>query len=224
MEAWERFEAGSIPTKEKRPELETWLERIPVGAKLLDLGCGTGGVSRQLVERGFAVVGVDVNEDALARARNEAPRASFYRRDVASTRGLALDEAPFDAVVGQLVLSIVGGPLERRSLLENARVALVPGGHLYLSASGVSSDINPGYRRTYEEDFPRTGERHTYFSRDAAGNVLYRTHHFEEDELRQLVESAGFEAVEIQKKRETSSRRPGEEAYFFYVSCRTRGE
>ena len=221
---WESFDPASIPTKDDRPELETWLDRIPEKSALLDLGCGAGGVSRRLVERGFAVVGVDINEQALSRARETAPGAKFYRRNVASAGGLALEEAPFDGVVCQLVLSIVGGPEERRSLLENARRALAPRGYLYLSASGVSGDINPAYRRRYEEDFPKTGERYTYFSRDEQGNVLYRTHHFEEQELTRLLEEAGFEVLEIRKKRETSSRRPGEAAFFFYASCRSKLE
>jgi SAM-dependent methyltransferase len=217
---WESFDPASIPTKEDRPELETWLERIPAASALLDLGCGAGGVSRRLVERGFAVVGVDINEGALSRAREAAPGAKFYRRDVASPGGLALEEAPFEGVVCQLVLSIVGGPEDRLGLLANARRALAPHGHLYLSASGVSDEINPAYRRRYEEDFPGTGERYTYFSRDELGNVLYRTHHFEEEELTRLLEETGFEVVELRKKREASSRRPEEAAFFFYAFCR----
>ena len=221
---WERFDPGSIPTKLDLAVLEAWLDGLRRGCAILDLGCGVGGVSLRLLARGFAVTGCDINTEALARAGDAAPGARFYRRDVAAAAGLALEEAPFDAVVCQLVLSIVGGPEERERLLRNARDALRPGGRLYLSASGVSGDVNPGYRRAYQEDFPLTGERHTYFSRDSAGNVLYRTHHFEEDELEELLVTAGFEAVEILKKCEASSRRPEETAFFFYASASVGGE
>ena len=50
------------------------------------------------------------------------------------------------------------------------------------------------------------------------GKVLFVTHHFTEQELRDLLTE--FERVEIIKKKETSSRRPDEVAYFFYVVAR----
>jgi SAM-dependent methyltransferase len=219
-EDWARFAASSIPTKTDLTVLERFLDRIPRG-RALDLGCGVGEGSRWLSARGFSVVGVDINEDALAGARKTAPSCAFHLRDVAAPGGLDLEGA-FDLVVCQLVVSIVGGLEARRRLLDNAFRALAPGGRLYLSASGVSDDINPAYARLYEQDYPLTGERHTYGSRDASGNVLYETHHFEEEELRLLIESAGFEAIEILRKEEASSRRQNERAWFLYALCRGR--
>ncbi len=225
-EDWARFEPTAIPTKTELGELEAWLDGIRPGkagpAHLLDLGCGAGAVSRRVYEKGFTVVGVDINSDAVAEARRTTAGATFHVRDVASPRGLELDEAPFDGVVCQLVLSIVGDVSDRRRLLANALDSLRPGGAFYLSASGVSDAINPGYGRLYEQDFPLTRERHTYCSRDATGNVLYRTHHFTEDELRDLLESAGFMDVVIERKKESSSRRPGEAAFFLYAFSRKR--
>ena len=220
---WARFDPRSIPTKSELPFLDGWLERASVReGRLLDLGCGVGEVSLRLSERGFSVVGVDINEEAVEQARRKVQGGAFYRRDVAAADGLALEEAPFDFVVCQLVLSIVGGPEERGNLLKNAHEVLAPTGHLYLSASGVSDDINPAYARLYDEDYPLTGERYTYCSRDASGKVLYETHHFTEDELQRLMEASGFEDVEIEKKREVSSRRPDEPAYFLYAFGRKR--
>jgi SAM-dependent methyltransferase len=218
---WTRFDPSSIPTKTELGPLEEWFSRTPgAGKKVLDLGCGVGEVSLRLAKRGFSVVGVDINEEALERARKLSPHGVFHKRDVAAAEGLHLEEAPFDVVVCQLVISIVGGPDERRSLVRNAWEALSPGGRLYLSASGVSDDINPGYARLYEEDYPVTGERHTYCSRDASGRVLYETHHFTAEELRSLLETAGFEELEIEEKIETSSRRTNEPARFLYAFCR----
>jgi SAM-dependent methyltransferase len=225
-EDWARFEPQAIPTKTELGALEAWLDGVrPREAgppRLLDLGCGVGAVSRRLFQRGFSVVGVDINSDAIAEARRTAEGVTFLVRDVASPRGLELDEAPFDGVVCQLVLSIVGDVFDRRRLLANALDSLRPGGGFYLSASGVSDAINPSYGRLYQQDFPSTGERHTYFSRDAVGNVLYRTHHFTEEELRDLLESSGFVDVVIARKREASSRRPGEAALFLYAFSRRR--
>jgi SAM-dependent methyltransferase len=221
-EDWARFDAGAIPTKGDLSLLESWLDSLPrsgAPARLLDLGCGVGVVSRRIGGRGFTVVGVDINGEAIEEARHGGEGA-FYRKDIASPAGLALEEAPFDIVVCQLVLSVVGTLGDRRGLLTNAREALAPGGHFYLSASGVSSAINPGYARLYAQDFERTGELHTYESRDADGEVLYRTHHFTEAELRALLDDAGFAEIAVVSKTETSSRRPGEAAVFLYAFAR----
>src|SRR5207237_748758 len=41
------------------------------GRRLLDVGCGTGGGLGAMLERGYDVVGVDVSEAMLARAREK---------------------------------------------------------------------------------------------------------------------------------------------------------
>ena len=60
-------------------------------------------------------------------------------------------------------------------------------------------------------------ESRTYYSRDAEGTVLYKTHHFTSDELRALLLEAGLEAVEVIAETETSSRRKSATANFLYV-------
>src|ERR1700682_2952550 len=42
------------------------------GSGVLDAGCGTGRVAIELARRGYATVGVDVDRDLLARARDKA--------------------------------------------------------------------------------------------------------------------------------------------------------
>lgn len=215
---WASYEPESIPSKSDLPELEHFLERVPRPCRVLDLGCGSGRVSQLLEGRGLDVVGVDINEAAVETARALCTdRARFHVRDICSAAGLDLEEAPFGAVVCQLVVSIVGGPADRLTLIRNAFGVLAPGGLLYLSASGVSDDINPKYRALYEADVSETEERYSYCSRDAEGNVLYVTHHFLPSELEQLLRVGGFQVDSLVTKLEASSRRPEEVAYFLYA-------
>ncbi len=215
---WASFDPESIPTKVDVPELEAFLADVGRKGSLLDLGCGNGGLSRALAARGYHVTAVDINAGAIASARESA--VSFHVRDILSTDGLNLSAAPFSIVVCQLVISLVGGVAERARLLQNAHDSLEPGGWLYLSASGISDDINPGYARLYDEDFAETGEHGTYFSRDSAGNILYATHHFTEPELRALLEASGLEVSRLTVKKEASSRRSDEAARFLYAVAR----
>jgi len=232
---WRRFDAGAIPTKESTPRLDSFLQAVKNEAAgqpltLLDVGCGSGRLSRRLFEQGFSVLGIDISPGAIHAARQRTVAADavgrslrFEEADVAADDPPRLDGGPFHVVVCQLVISIIGTIRQRANLLRHVHDVLRPSGHLFLSASGVSDTINAGYARLYAEDLRLTGERHTYLSRDAGGEVLYATHHFAADELASLLEAAGFGEISVMTEKETSSRRPDEAAFFLYATCRSPG-
>jgi SAM-dependent methyltransferase len=97
---------------------------------LLDLGCGTGRHSVELARRGYEVVGVDLSEGMLERARRRAigqaaSSTTFLRGDIQTMR---LDRR-FDAVLS--MFAVVGYQLSDaavRSTLANVRRHLQPGG------------------------------------------------------------------------------------------------
>jgi ubiquinone/menaquinone biosynthesis C-methylase UbiE len=47
------------------------------GMRVLELGCGTGGITRLLLARGVEVTAVDGSQRMLARARRRAPAATY---------------------------------------------------------------------------------------------------------------------------------------------------
>ena len=233
VEDWRRFDAQKIPSKASTPQLDGFLAAVQETAAqnrplaLLDVGCGTGRLGRRLYDRGFSVLGVDVNPDAVRAAQElsvpaDAPGRSlrFVEGDFAADQPPRIDGGPFDVCVCQLVLSIIGDARRRTNLLRHAHASLRPGGWLYLSASGVSDTINAGYARLYAEDMHLTGERHSYLSRNERGAVLYMTHHFTAEELVQQLEAAGFDRIGVTTEQEASSRRPDEAAFFHYATCR----
>jgi SAM-dependent methyltransferase len=227
---WRRYEAERIPTKSVTPRLEDFLDEVARATAtggapaVFDIGCGTGAVARRMAARGFVVTGIDVNPQAVESARRTAAKTSmescrFLVADAAAADAAGLPDGPFDAVVCQLVISIIGGPDDRARLLRAACSRLRPGGRLYVSASGVSDEVNPGYARLYAQDRAATGEPFTYFSRDDAGRILYATHHFTPEELAGLMTAAGFGEVAVAVEREASSRRPEEAAIFLYATA-----
>jgi 2-polyprenyl-3-methyl-5-hydroxy-6-metoxy-1,4-benzoquinol methylase len=60
-----------------------FVEAYGVGS-VLDAGCGTGRVGRELARRGLDVVGVDLDETLLQTARRKAPDLPWHLADLAT--------------------------------------------------------------------------------------------------------------------------------------------
>lgn len=105
------------------------LTRVPDGLvrRVADLGCGTGELTRTLLERWpqASVWGVDRSEEMLARAAEgpAQPRLRFVRADLASWE----PDAPLDRIVSNAALQWLPGHGE---LLERLTRFLAPEGAL----------------------------------------------------------------------------------------------
>jgi demethylmenaquinone methyltransferase/2-methoxy-6-polyprenyl-1,4-benzoquinol methylase len=117
--------------------------QVPDRGEILDVGCGTGGVTAALLGPGRRVTGVDRSAQMLAVARRKlsGPVAAGHvgLRQVGIT-GLDREFAPesFDAVVCCLVLSELTATEERYALDVFCRL-LRPGGILV-----VADEVVPG--------------------------------------------------------------------------------
>src|ERR1700688_1442866 len=64
-----------------------WLDRfsalLPKGASILDMGCGSGEpIARYLIDRGFAVDGVDTSSTLIVLCREHFPHRSWHVADM----------------------------------------------------------------------------------------------------------------------------------------------
>jgi SAM-dependent methyltransferase len=93
---------------------------------VLDAGCGTGRVGRELHRRGVDVVGVDLDAEMLETARARCPSASWIEGDISV---IQLGRT-FDIVLmaGNVINFVI--PEYRRQVLENLAQHLRPGGRL----------------------------------------------------------------------------------------------
>jgi SAM-dependent methyltransferase len=69
------------------PQAGVALERLlfsvlKPGARVLDVCCGCGHVTRELVARGYQVTGVDASVELIAQAQRDLPAATFIVADV----------------------------------------------------------------------------------------------------------------------------------------------
>ncbi|MBE9224527.1 class I SAM-dependent methyltransferase [Phormidium sp. LEGE 05292] len=71
------------------------LPHLPKGAEILDLCCGTGQLTQQLLSGGYRVIGLDGSEKMLHYARENAPNCQFILGDARSFEF----PSTFDAVI-----------------------------------------------------------------------------------------------------------------------------
>lgn len=122
-----------------------------IAGEVLDYGCGYGDLTYAMSRTHPRVVGVDVDPQRIAFAKNEYPELQF---DVCPENGLAFADGSFDIVTSVVVLPFV--PDAREYLREVHRV-LRPNGHLI-----VATKTWPWLRRTYRKlryGSPATGPR-----------------------------------------------------------------
>ena len=87
---------------QQRAMLESYLSGLPLnGARVLEIGCGTGAICRRLARDAAAVTGIDPSPVFIERARALAPEIAF---EVADGAQLPFPDGSFDVVICHTVL------------------------------------------------------------------------------------------------------------------------
>ena len=133
----ERYD-DAFPHKSAQIIATQWvIDRLSPGARVLDVGCGTGvPTAGMMVESGLEVVGIDVSAEMLRIARHNVPGARFVAMDI-----LEMDDSlgEFDAAVAFFSLLML-----RRAdipgVIRRVRSTLRPGG--YFAVGMVEADLD----------------------------------------------------------------------------------
>lgn len=193
---WEKFPVDNIPsTLQLYPIL---FERIQPELRIIDIGCGEGTISLDLLAKGYGpIIGIDLNEQCVECAserlkqRPEAQqnRCRFELRDALDA---GYEDGIFDVGIMQAFMTTLTTPHDRASALREARRILKPDGGLYM-AEFMQTWRHPLYYRRYIEGERETGKMGSFFARDLeSGEILYQAHHYSERELVDLLLEAGF--------------------------------
>jgi 2-polyprenyl-3-methyl-5-hydroxy-6-metoxy-1,4-benzoquinol methylase len=148
--------------------------------RVLDVGCGEGRLADELARAGMTVVGVDVAEEPLRRARARNPALDL--RCVPADGGWPLQDASFDVVwAGETiehVLDTAGWLSEvRRVLRSDGSLLLSTPAHGRLAMLGLAVS----HRKLDAHFDPRSDHLRFYTSRT----------------LRRLLEDFGFEDIDV---------------------------
>ena len=106
---------------------------FPQGAKILDVGCGNGNISRHLGRLGFDVHGIDISTEAIeyAKKRNSLPNVKF---EVKPAEQVVAEGQRYNAVVCSEILEHLHRPNDLVAVLretldgEGLLIVTVPNG------------------------------------------------------------------------------------------------
>jgi 2-polyprenyl-3-methyl-5-hydroxy-6-metoxy-1,4-benzoquinol methylase len=171
-------------------------DRLRAGARVADIGCGTGHAI-VLMAAAFpssTFVGYDLAQDAIEKARAEAAEAGvanaeFEARDVAQ---LTVAE-PFDAIVS---FDTIHDQVDPVAVLAHIYAALVPGGTYLMQEPNTSSNLEDNLANPAAPLIYAISTLHCLTVSLALGGAGLGTA-FGEQMARQLLSDAGFGEVSV---------------------------
>lgn len=171
--------------------LTDFMELLPAGGSVLDLGCGAGVPSTRRLAETFTVTGADISGVQIGLAREHVPGARFVCADVLD---LVLPDASFDGVAAFYSISHIPRE-EHPRVFSLVRRWLRPGG-VFVASLGAG-DI-AGWTGEW------LGVPMFFSSHDAVTN-------------RRLLAGAGLEVAQAEV---VTMREPEGDATFLWVICR----
>jgi ubiquinone/menaquinone biosynthesis C-methylase UbiE len=183
---YERFFVPSIGAPLAKELVDT--AAVHRGERVLDVACGTGVVARLAAARvgsTGSVAGLDLNPGMLAVAGSVTPRGAAIAWHEASAEAMPLPDDAFDVVLCQMGLQFVP---DKNAAAREMRRVLKPGGRLAINL--------PGRTPPLFEAVDQALERHV--GSEAAGFVRTVFSLHDPEEIRRLLNSAGFNDVHVQ--------------------------
>jgi len=190
------------------------LSKLPKGAHILDLGCGTGNLAYALWEKGYHVTGVDVSAGMLCEARELAPEVEFVQQDM---RSFKRPETFHGVIAVFATINHLVSEEDLRQVLGNVKVSLIEGGWLVFDFNTVS-----GLRERWQGDEAVVEEDMVVISRGrydekrgiatstitafrSQGGLWVRSdaeielRGYEEAEMKELLGFMGFDEIEMHR-------------------------
>ncbi len=120
-------------------DLDAMLSQLKPGARILDVGCGTGYFMNYVKLRGFYVEGIDKSEEMLTQLKRVYGN---FDVQVADARSLSFSDNEFDAVISIETIRYFD---DRHALLKEIERVLKPNGFAFITAAPIYSSNAYGF-------------------------------------------------------------------------------
>lgn len=172
------------------------LDVLRVGQVVLDVGCGSGSITRGIVDRvgpeGY-VIGIDVSDQLIKHAQDNFQGIKNLHFEVADINNFS-HKTKFDVITSARVLQWVANP---REILEKMKALLKPGGCIsildYNHEKIVFTPDIPRIAKTFYDAFLK-------WRKDAGMDNAIADH------LQEMFESIGMQRINIEDHSETSQK------------------
>lgn len=228
---------GESPRQQMADFIEdVWVERAQRVRRVLELCCGTGLMTRQLVERGYEVTAVDRSETMLALAKARlGDRADFRQIELPD----ALPEGADAVVCTAAAFNYQPDPETLGATFRAVAAVLPPGGVFVFDIetaallkghwgnrmwAGDQGDLAFIWDFTSEPDTTYCDLHYSQFTREGDGSYtgtreVHRLYAIEDDDIRAQAHAAGFPDARVY---ENYSPRPVSESTRYATWVLTR--
>ena len=206
-EFYTRFGDSFSATRHRiQPGVRRVLEMLEGDEDILDLGCGNGWFARELAERGHrgAYLGVDFSLPLLRDAESYAGGFSATFKEVDITRLSVISDQFTDnwsLITCFATLHHIPSRELRVGILDMVCQLLKPGGLLihsnwqFLNSEKLKARIQPWEAAAIDRSEVEPGDY--LLDWRSGGSGLRYVHHFDEAELSELAEAAGFQVRDV---------------------------
>ncbi|MBS1773717.1 MAG: methyltransferase domain-containing protein [Bacteroidetes bacterium] len=163
-------------------EVNNDLATLPAGAKVLDVGCGTGHFADFIAQKGFDVVGLEPAKNMISIARELFPKITFVEGISAK---IPYPDNSFDYILAIEVFRYLDKADNEASFKEFHRV-LKPGGKILVTQ--VSRNASDYYYQYYHL---------TNVFKRMFGKQLHYCYFTNTQEQTEMVKNAGFKNINV---------------------------
>lgn len=154
--------------------IEKFIKLLPLKAKIIDLGCGSGRDAKIFTSMGANFLGIDYCSNLIDIAKSHAPLANFKLMDIET---MSFPASSFDGVWSACSLAHISKQLFP-DVLKKIHFMLKERGYFYLALKKGSGEI-------LEHDSRYDGNSKKFWS------------FYEEDELKSILQMAQFNIFEF---------------------------
>lgn len=201
---WAKIPPNKIPSSTKIDK-RFWGYFVK-GDSILEVGCGQGRFLYACAMRGFKITGIDINKEAIELLNKDA--YLFGAKACYADILKAKFKEKFKGVLLQGLLCSLEKK-DRIKCLNKVKSAMEMGGYLHVAEFEMSDK----FEKRYIEDFKLTKEYGTLSIKDKdTGKELCRSHNFYKEEIKEMIEMAGFKITSFKRTFFTSyhgEKKPG---------------
>ena len=140
----ERYKSGDTPWNAGQPDfnlIEVVTKNPILSCKVIDIGCGTGDNSIWLAQNRFQVIGTDISDIAIEKAKEKASKANvecdFIHVDFLKNK---VEGAPFGFVFDRGCFHSFGSEDDRRRFAQNVATHLEEAGRWLTIVGNADED------------------------------------------------------------------------------------